>query len=157
MPVEGHAHDLLFLWGELDVGDAFAQLLHVEMRVAAVHDRAERLLKRVGLSDRVEHVPSQMSGGQQQRVAIARSLINEPTLLLADEPTGNLDSRTSVEILEMFQQLNASGITINLVTHDANVASYAHRTIRVVDGLIEEDTGRSHNAGHSDRDSRNAP
>ena len=107
---------------------------------AIAEDRAMRLLNRVGLAERLDHVPSQMSGGQQQRVAIARSLVNEPDLLLADEPTGNLDSKTSVEILEMFQQLNASGITVILVTHDPKVAGYAHRTIRVVDGLIEEDT-----------------
>lgn len=103
--------------------------------------RAHQLLDRVGLSQRLDHVPSQMSGGQQQRVAIARSLVNEPALLLADEPTGNLDSHTSVEILEMFQQLNASGLTVILVTHDPKVATYAHRTIRMADGVIEEDNG----------------
>ncbi|MBA4105894.1 MAG: macrolide ABC transporter ATP-binding protein [Pirellula sp.] len=108
-------------------------------------ERAHEILERVGLGDRLEHVPSQMSGGQQQRVAIARSLINEPALLLADEPTGNLDSQTSVEILEMFQQLNAAGLTVMLVTHDPKVAAYADRVIRVVDGLIVEDDhgGRS--------------
>lgn len=108
-------------------------------------ERAHEILERVGLGDRLEHVPSQMSGGQQQRVAIARSLINEPALLLADEPTGNLDSQTSVEILEMFQQLNAAGLTVILVTHDPKVAAYADRVIRVVDGLIVEDEhgGRS--------------
>jgi len=97
------------------------------------------LLARVGLADRTEHEPSQMSGGQQQRVAIGRSLVNHPALVLADEPTGNLDSHTSVEILRMFQQLNAEGITVILVTHDPKVASYAHRTIRIVDGVIESD------------------
>ena len=102
-------------------------------------ERAYELLDRVGLSERLDHVPSKMSGGQQQRVAIARSLINQPALLLADEPTGNLDSKTSVEILQMFQELNTAGITVVLVTHDPKVASYAHRTIRVTDGLIEED------------------
>jgi macrolide transport system ATP-binding/permease protein len=101
--------------------------------------RAHQLLDRVGLSERLEHVPSQMSGGQQQRVAIARSLVNQPALLLADEPTGNLDSHTSVEILEMFQELNASGLTVILVTHDPKVAGYAHRTIRLADGMIESD------------------
>ncbi|MGA2035062.1 MAG: ABC transporter permease [Thermoguttaceae bacterium] len=103
------------------------------------HHRAARLLERIGLAARAEHEPSQMSGGQQQRVAIARSLVNRPALVLADEPTGNLDSHTSVEILRMFQQLNAEGITVVLVTHDANVAAYAHRTIRIADGMIEDD------------------
>ncbi|MHB1038303.1 MAG: ABC transporter permease [Pirellulales bacterium] len=100
---------------------------------------ARALLERVGLGDRMDHEPSQMSGGQQQRVAIGRALVNRPALVLADEPTGNLDSHTSVEILRMFQQLNAEGITVVLVTHDPNVAAFAHRTIRVVDGQIEAD------------------
>jgi macrolide transport system ATP-binding/permease protein len=107
---------------------------------AAAADRASELLVRVGLSHRLDHMPSQMSGGQQQRVAIARSLVNEPSLLLADEPTGNLDSHTSVEILEMFRQLNATGLTVLLVTHDPEVAKFANRTIHIVDGLIDSDT-----------------
>jgi macrolide transport system ATP-binding/permease protein len=106
---------------------------------AEARQLADSLLDRVGLSDRANHEPSQMSGGQQQRVAIARALINRPSILLADEPTGNLDSHTSVEILRMFQQLNAEGITVILVTHDANVAAYAHRTIRLADGLVAGD------------------
>ena len=97
------------------------------------------LLDHVGLGDRFDHEPSQMSGGQQQRVAIARSLVNQPALLLADEPTGNLDSRTSAEIFRMFQRLNAEGITILLVTHDPEVAKYAHRVIRIHDGRIIHD------------------
>ena len=104
---------------------------------------AKTLLGHVGLADRANHEPSQMSGGQQQRVAIGRALVNRPALLLADEPTGNLDSHTSVEILRMFQQLNAEGITVVLVTHDPNVAAYAHRTIRIVDGMIESDDDES--------------
>jgi ABC-type lipoprotein export system ATPase subunit/ABC-type antimicrobial peptide transport system permease subunit len=106
-------------------------------------ERGKELLDRVGLADRQEHESSQMSGGQQQRVAIARSLVNRPALVLADEPTGNLDSHTSVEILRMFQRLNAEGITVILVTHDPNVAAYAHRTIRISDGLIEADETRA--------------
>ena len=101
--------------------------------------RAHDLLQRVGLDERIHHVPSQMSGGQQQRVAIGRALVNRPALLLADEPTGNLDSHTSIEILNMFQQLHADGITVVLVTHDPNVAAYADRVIRIADGVIEGD------------------
>jgi ABC-type lipoprotein export system ATPase subunit len=112
---------------------------------------AQNLLERVGLADRVRHVPSQMSGGQQQRVAIGRALINQPTLLLADEPTGNLDSHTSVEILNMFQQLNREGITVVLVTHDSQVAAYADRTIHVVDGQIEN--GAASSADHRESES----
>ncbi len=100
-------------------------------------DRASELLELVGLADRMDHQPSQLSGGQQQRVAIARALINRPRLLLADEPTGALDSKTSHEILELFEQLHQDvGLTMILVTHDAEVASHAKRTIHVRDGLI---------------------
>ncbi len=100
----------------------------------------ESLLERVGLKDRMHHHPSQLSGGQQQRVAIARSLVNRPSILFADEPTGNLDSKTSQEVLEMFQRLNAEeGITILLVTHEHDIAAYARRVIRIHDGKIAED------------------
>jgi ABC-type lipoprotein export system ATPase subunit len=101
--------------------------------------RAQVLLEKVGLGDRFDHHPSQLSGGQQQRVAIARALVNNPPLLFADEPTGNLDSKTSKEILVMFQRLcDEDGITVVLVTHDAGVAEYARRVIRIRDGLIED-------------------
>ena len=107
--------------------------------VAQGRERALRLLTRVGLGDRLDHEPSKLSGGQQQRVAIARALINDPPVLLADEPTGNLDSKTSREVLTMFQDLAAEEqITVVLVTHDANVGGYAQRVIRMADGLIEQ-------------------
>ena len=99
--------------------------------------RAAEMLGRVGLADRLDHYPSQLSGGQQQRVAIARALINRPPVLFADEPTGNLDSRTSEEVLQMFERLNSEeGITIIMVTHDPKVAGHAKRVIRIDDGLI---------------------
>ena len=100
--------------------------------------RATEMLERVGLGNRLDHGPSQLSGGQQQRVAIARALINDPPIVFADEPTGNLDSKTSREVLTMFQRLAAEeNITVVLVTHDAGVGGYAERTIRIADGLIE--------------------
>ena len=97
-------------------------------------------LEQVGLGDRVHHYPSQLSGGQQQRVAIARALINRPPVIFADEPTGNLDSRTSVEVMKMFGELNAEGITVILVTHSEEIAGCAKRTIRLQDGLIVSDS-----------------
>jgi ABC-type lipoprotein export system ATPase subunit len=113
-----------------------------------MRQRAAELLQKVGLGDRTDHQPSQLSGGEQQRVAIARSLVNRPRVLFADEPTGNLDSRTSEEILQMFQQLNsAEGITLILVTHDPNVAQHAQRIIRIKDGLIEKGTGQHESRG----------
>jgi putative ABC transport system ATP-binding protein len=110
------------------------------MRTKERHRRSKEALARVGLGDRSHHVPSQLSGGQQQRVAIARSLVNTPSLLLADEPTGNLDSRTSVEIMEVFQELNESEkLTIILVTHEPDIAAYAKRVITFRDGRIIKD------------------
>jgi len=103
--------------------------------------RALEALERVSLTDRARHLPSQLSGGQRQRVAIARALVNNPTILLADEPTGNLDTKTGQEILEVFDQLNARGHIVCLVTHDPNVATHAHKVIRIVDGLIQDGIG----------------
>jgi ABC-type lipoprotein export system ATPase subunit len=112
-----------------------------QLRGRQRRDRARRLLKKVGLESRLEHHPSQLSGGQQQRVAIARALINEPPILLADEPTGNIDSRTSREIMGLFRQLNEEdGITIILVTHDQDVARHAYRAIVLRDGQVVCDT-----------------
>ena len=104
------------------------------------HARALELLTAVGLGDRAHHTPNQLSGGQQQRVAIARALVNEPELILADEPTGNLDSRTSVEIMEILQRLNRDrGITIVLITHEHDIAEYATRVVTVRDGRVQSD------------------
>src|SRR6266516_1269537 len=106
---------------------------------AQLREKADRVLESVGLAGREDHHPSQLSGGQQQRVAIARALINEPEILLADEPTGNLDSRTSVEIMGVFQELNERGITIIMVTHEPDIASYARRDVMMRDGVILDD------------------
>ena len=105
-----------------------------------VHKRAKDLLKMVGLEDRMHHKPGELSGGQSQRVAIARSLINDPAILLADEPTGNLDSKTGCEILNMFTRLNRDGRTIVMITHDPEIAGYADRIVLVKDGIVQNNT-----------------
>ncbi len=103
------------------------------------HARAEEVLTDVGLSDRMDHKPNQLSGGQRQRVAVGRALVNKPSIILADEPTGNLDSKTSVEIMKLFDDIHAAGNTVILVTHEEDIAEHAHRIIRLRDGLIESD------------------
>ena len=101
-------------------------------------EKAKEMLKRVGLEDRMYHMPSQLSGGQQQRVAIARSIVNTPSLLLADEPTGALDQATGKQVMEIFHELNSEGRTIIMITHDANIASHANRIVRILDGNLYE-------------------
>jgi putative ABC transport system ATP-binding protein len=110
------------------------------LKTAERHRRAKEMLAMVGLGDRITHYPNQLSGGQQQRVAIARALINNPSILLADEPTGNLDSRTSIEVMGLFQKLNVErGITVMLITHEHDIAEYGTRTIAFRDGLVRSD------------------
>ncbi len=112
---------------------------HTQPPARVLRERAMRSLEIVGLAKRFDHHPNQLSGGQQQRVAIARALVNQPALLLADEPTGNLDSRTSVEIMDVFQGLNDKGITIVMVTHELDIAAYTKRNIIMRDGVIVSD------------------
>ncbi len=114
-------------------------LIYAGMSKSSRMELAEEALTQVGLSDRMHHKPNELSGGQRQRVAIARALVNKPSIILADEPTGNLDSKTGDEIMELFDNLHAQGNTIILVTHEDFIAEHAHRTIRLRDGLIESD------------------
>lgn len=156
VPVETLSGDALARVRNSDIGFVFQNFFllprmtaqrNVELpmiyRGIAKRDRQERaaqLLDRVGLGDRASHLPSELSGGQKQRVAIARALANEPSIVLADEPTGALDQKTGMEIMALFQSLHEAGVTIILITHDAAVASHADRVIRLVDGHIVDDT-----------------
>jgi putative ABC transport system ATP-binding protein len=121
-------------------------LLYANVPGEERHARAREALERVGLGARVDHHPNQMSGGQQQRVAIARALVNRPPVLLADEPTGNLDSRTSEDVMALFQALGRSGITVVVVTHEPDIAAYASRVITMRDGLVRSDVRQAQRA-----------
>jgi putative ABC transport system ATP-binding protein len=139
-----------FVFQQFHLLDRLDALSNVELpMVYAAQDRGLRrqkalaALKRVGLGDRIHHTPTQLSGGQQQRVAIARALVNSPKMLLADEPTGALDSRTSVELMALFQELNRDGMTVVIVTHEPDIAAYANRLIRFLDGHVVSDKRQS--------------
>ncbi len=119
-------------------------LVYAGIKKQERQERAEKMLDNVGLADRVEHKPNELSGGQRQRVAVARALINEPAILLADEPTGNLDSKTSEEIMQLFSEIHKQGNTLLVVTHEEDIARHAHRIIRLKDGLVESDV-KNHN------------
>jgi len=121
-------------------------LVYAGVPAAERDKRAKGALDKVELSSRMTHRPNELSGGQRQRVAIARALVNNPSILLADEPTGNLDSKTGAEIMQLFERLHQSGNTIVLVTHEADVAAYAHRTLHLRDGVVEEDVKNTRTA-----------
>lgn len=117
-------------------------LLYAGVRSKERRDRALGALELVGMLDRIDHLPSQMSGGQQQRVAVARAIVTNPSLILADEPTGNLDTHSSAEVMGIFKRLNEQGRTVVIITHEAEIGAYARRTVRVRDGLIVDDEAR---------------
>lgn len=124
-------------------------LVYAGMSKKMRNDVAREVVKKVGLEDRSHHKPNELSGGQCQRVAIARALVNNPSLILADEPTGNLDSKTSIEIMEIFNKIHEGGNTVVLVTHEEDIANYARRVVRLRDGVIETDKRRSEFAVHA--------
>jgi putative ABC transport system ATP-binding protein len=122
-------------------------LMYAGVSVRERHKRAREALEAVGLGDRIGHRPDELSGGQQQRVAIARALVTSPSIIMADEPTGNLDTKSGEEVLRIFKQLNERGITIIFVTHDPEISEYGSRTIHIRDGLIEEDVLQQNGCG----------
>jgi len=114
-------------------------LIYAGLNKANRNAKAESILQAVGLGHRMKHKPNELSGGERQRVAVARALVNDPSIILADEPTGNLDTKTSYEIMELFEEIHRKGNTVIIVTHEEDIARYAHRIIRIRDGIIERD------------------
>ncbi len=136
----GFVFQNFYLMPRMTALDNVAQpLIYRGVSPAQRREHARRALERVGLGDRTRHRPNEMSGGQRQRVAVARALVGQPELLLADEPTGNLDSRTASEIMDLFKQLHTEGQTVVIVTHDPGIAARCHRLVRLHDGRIAED------------------
>jgi putative ABC transport system ATP-binding protein len=142
-------HEIGFVFQTFNLLSRATALANVELpliyaRISARerHARAHEALAKVGLADRAKHQPNELSGGQRQRVAVARALINRPSILLADEPTGNLDSKTSAEIMELFNELNDAGNTLVVVTHEEDIAAHAHRVVRLLDGKVVADERR---------------
>ena len=121
------------------LGNVQLPLIYAGKLKAERIERAKEVIEQVGLTDRIHHKPNEMSGGQRQRVAVARALVGNPSIILADEPTGNLDSKTSVDIMRLFSEIHRNGNTIILVTHEEDIARYAHRIIRLRDGMVESD------------------
>ena len=119
-------------------------LVYAGMKSAQRIEKAQKVMESVGLGDRMMHKPNELSGGQRQRVAVARALVNNPAIILADEPTGNLDTKTSIEIMGLFQEIHQQGNTVIIVTHEPDIAMHAHRIIRLRDGLVESDTLNEH-------------
>jgi putative ABC transport system ATP-binding protein len=126
-------------------------LVYAGLSKAAREERAKEVLEQVGLGDRMQHKPNELSGGQRQRVAIARALVNKPAIILADEPTGNLDSKTSIEIMGLLEDIHKNGNTIILVTHEEDIAMHAHRIVRLRDGLVESDTANTNITTYKNR------
>jgi putative ABC transport system ATP-binding protein len=142
--VRNHEIGFVFQQFNLLAGRTAAENVSLPLVYAGIsrkerHEKALEMLDRVGLADRSHHKPNELSGGQCQRVAIARALINDPAIILADEPTGNLDTKTSIEIMDIFGRIHAQGNTVVLVTHEEDIAGYAHRIVRLRDGVIEND------------------
>jgi len=133
--------NLLNSWTALE--NVTLPLIYAGIDKAARREKAMEMLEKVSLTDRHHHKPNELSGGQSQRVAIARALVNDPAIILADEPTGNLDTKTSYEIMDIFSKIHASGNTVILVTHEEDIARHAHRIIRLRDGMIESDKTRA--------------